>query len=65
MKKPNIWAWFILVIGLIYFFLPLFSVFEFSLRMIKGTYSFEAYRVAFTDPAFFSHTSVIRCFGRS
>ncbi|MBM3144133.1 MAG: ABC transporter permease subunit [Chloroflexi bacterium] len=55
MKKPNIWAWFILVIGLIYFFLPLFSVFEFSLRMIKGTYSFEAYRVAFTDPAFFSH----------
>lgn len=48
-------AWFILILGLIYFFLPLFSVFEFSLRMVKDTYSFEAYRVAFRDPRFFQN----------
>ncbi|HEX9616660.1 MAG TPA: hypothetical protein VGA03_04540, partial [Anaerolineales bacterium] len=48
-------AWIILILGLLYFFLPLFSVFEFSLKMIKDTYSFEAYRVAFTDPRFFQN----------
>jgi putative spermidine/putrescine transport system permease protein len=46
-------AWIILILGLLYFFLPLFSVFEFSLKMIKDTYSFDAYRVAFTDPRVF------------
>lgn len=53
MKKINIWAWIILLIGVVYFFLPLFATLEFSLRMIKGRYTFEAYRVAFTDPKFF------------
>lgn len=48
-------AWFILILGMIYFFLPLIATFEFSLRMIKDRYSFEAYRVAFQDPNFFSH----------
>ncbi len=37
MKIKNIWAWIILVIGLVYFFLPLMATFEFSLRMIKDT----------------------------
>lgn len=53
MKKINIWAWFIFLLGILYFFLPLFATLEFSLRMIKGQYTFEAYRVAFSDPAFF------------
>ncbi len=53
MKKINIWAWIILLIGFVYFFLPLIATFEFSLRMIKDRYTFEAYRVAFTDPKFF------------
>ncbi|HEY5671336.1 MAG TPA: ABC transporter permease subunit [Anaerolineales bacterium] len=52
-KSSSVWAWFIFLIGIIYFFLPLFATFEFSMRMIKDTYSFEAYRVAFTDPRFF------------
>jgi putative spermidine/putrescine transport system permease protein len=55
MKKNNIWAWVIFIIGLTYFFLPLFATFEFSLRMIKDTYSFEAYRVAFSDPKFYQN----------
>ena len=55
MKKTNIWAWFIFALGIFYFFLPLFAVFEFSLRMLKGRYTFEAYRVAFQDPAFYQN----------
>ncbi len=38
---------------MLYFFIPLVSTFEFSLRMIKGRYTFEAYRVAFQDPRFY------------
>ncbi len=53
MRRINIWAWIILLIGLIYFFLPLIATFEFSLRMIKDRYTFEAYRVAFTDTKFY------------
>lgn len=52
-RKVNIWAWIIFLLGIIYFFLPLFATLEFSLRMIKDTYSFEAYRVAFTDGRFY------------
>ncbi len=51
--KGNIWAWIIFLIGMIYFFLPLISVFEFSLRAKRGVYSFEAYRVAFQDTEFY------------
>jgi putative spermidine/putrescine transport system permease protein len=51
-RRGNLFAWIIFILGIIYFFLPLFAVFEFSLRMVKDTYSFEAYRVAFSDPEF-------------
>jgi putative spermidine/putrescine transport system permease protein len=53
MKGKIIWAWIILLIGIVYFFLPLFATFEFSLRMLKGRYTFEAYRQAFADPRFY------------
>ena len=53
MNQKKFWAWVILIIGMLYFFVPLFSVFIFSLKAIKGTYSFEAYRLAFEDPRFF------------
>lgn len=52
-RKFNLFSWIILALGMIYFFLPLFATFEFSLRMLKGRYTFEAYRVAFADPRFF------------
>lgn len=54
MKRFPVWSWFWLVLGLLYFFLPLFSTVEFSLRMLKGRYTFEAYRVAFEDPRFYT-----------
>ncbi len=54
MKRFPIWSWFWFLIGMLYFFLPLISTLEFSLRMIKGKYTFEAYRVAFQDPRFYT-----------
>jgi putative spermidine/putrescine transport system permease protein len=53
MSQKRIWAWIILIIGMLYFFIPLVSVFIFSLKAIKGVYSFEAYRLAFEDPRFY------------
>ncbi len=51
-KPGHLWSWIALAVGLLYFFLPLIGTFEFSLRMQRGTYSFEAYRVVLADPAF-------------
>lgn len=42
----------IVAVGALYFFLPLVATFEFSLSMLRGTWSFEAYRVVFDDPRF-------------
>ncbi|ABC21303.1 ABC transporter permease [Rhodospirillum rubrum] len=50
MKK--IWPWLAIVFGASYFILPLVSTIEFSLRMRRGEYSFDAYRVIFDDPLF-------------
>ncbi len=48
----RIWAWLALAFGMIYFLLPLIGTFEFSLRMRRGVYSFDAYRVVLADPHF-------------
>lgn len=48
----RILAWVALLFGLLYFFLPLFGMAEFSLRMVRGEYSFKAYQVVLTDPRF-------------
>ena len=56
MKKVNIWAWIIFALGMIYFFLPLVATLDFSLRAEKDVYpSFEAFRVVFGDPEFYSN----------
>ena len=52
MKRPSLFAWIVLIFGATYFILPLLATFEFSLRMLRGQYSFEAYRVVFGDPNF-------------
>ncbi len=53
MKRFPVFSWFIFILGVVYFFLPLFATLEFSMRMIKGRYTLEAYRVAFSDPRFY------------
>lgn len=46
------WAWFWMVLGVLYFFLPLLATFLFSLRAQKGVLSFLAYQNILTDPDF-------------
>ena len=46
------WAWVALGFGLIYFVLPLIGMAEFSLKMRRGVYSFDAYAKVFADPKF-------------
>jgi putative spermidine/putrescine transport system permease protein len=53
MKRVNIFAWVVFIIGILYFFLPLISTLEFSMRMVKGAYTFKAFQVAFQDQKFY------------
>ncbi len=58
-RGGQIWAWFWMVLGVLYFFLPLLATFLFSLRAQKGVLSFLAYQRILTDPDFiwsFSHS---------
>jgi len=52
MKQSKIGSWIAIIIGTLYFIVPLIGTFEFSLRMKRGEYSFEAYRVVFSDTNF-------------
>ncbi len=45
-------AWIAFLVGAAYFLIPLIATFEFSLRMRRGEYSFDAYRAVFGDPQF-------------
>lgn len=48
----RLFAWGALVLGCLYFLLPLLGMTEFSLKMRRGEYSLDAYRVVFADPRF-------------
>jgi putative spermidine/putrescine transport system permease protein len=55
-------AWLILILGLGYFLMPLYGMTEFSLKMRRGVYSFDAYRKVLADPQFqetFSYSVVM------
>jgi putative spermidine/putrescine transport system permease protein len=52
MTGSRFWAWLTFVFGVLYFFLPLVGMFEFSLRARRGEYSFDAYANIFSDPEF-------------
>jgi len=52
MKRLPFWSWLWLLLGILYFFLPLFATFEFSLRARRGEYSFDAYQNVLNDPQF-------------
>jgi putative spermidine/putrescine transport system permease protein len=45
-------AWIALCFGLLYFALPLIGMTEFSLKMRRGVYSFDAYAKVLADPKF-------------
>jgi putative spermidine/putrescine transport system permease protein len=46
------WAWLWMILGILYFFLPLVATFLFSLRAKLGVLSFAAYQSVFNDPNF-------------
>ncbi|MDO9414612.1 ABC transporter permease [Pararhizobium sp.] len=62
MKTQKIGAWIAVLFGASYFIIPLIATFEFSLRMRRGEYSFDAYRSVFSDGQFresFSYSIVM------
>ena len=54
MKRRSFWSWLWIILGAIYFILPLYSTFDFSLRAKKGVLSFLSYQNIFNDPDFWS-----------
>jgi putative spermidine/putrescine transport system permease protein len=52
MKASTVGPFAVVMLGALYFLLPLVATFEFSLSMLRGIWSFEAYRVVFADPRF-------------
>jgi putative spermidine/putrescine transport system permease protein len=52
MRAGRFWAWLTFAVGAAYFFLPLIATMEFSMRMRRGVYSFDAYTVVLGDSRF-------------
>jgi len=52
MKRNRLWSWFWIVLGVLYFFVPLYGTLEFSLRARRGVYSLDAYANVLNDPQF-------------
>jgi putative spermidine/putrescine transport system permease protein len=51
-KRTRFGSWLAIAVGTIYFLVPLVCTFEFSLRMRRGEYSFDAYQIVLADPRF-------------
>ncbi len=51
-RSAKLWSWIAVILGALYFFLPLIGMFEFSLRARRGVYSFDAYANVLSDPQF-------------
>lgn len=65
MKSGRFWAWAAFIVGAAYFFIPLIATLEFSLRMRRGEYSFDAYQVVLGDERFqatFTYSVVVAIF---
>lgn len=52
MRRGSFWAWLWIILGALYFILPLVGTFIFSLRAKKDILSFAAYDSVFNDPQF-------------
>ena len=51
-KRYNFWAFFWAILGMLYFFVPLYGTLDFSLREQKGVLSLLAYQIVLSDPQF-------------
>ncbi|MCC6470681.1 MAG: ABC transporter permease [Alphaproteobacteria bacterium] len=52
MKRATVGPWIAVILGACYFIIPLIATVEFSMRMRRGEYSFDAYVIVLTDPRF-------------
>lgn len=52
MRANRFWSWLFLLLGVLYFVLPLIGTVEFSLRMRRDEYSLDAYYAVLADPRF-------------
>jgi putative spermidine/putrescine transport system permease protein len=52
MKKFPFWSWLWVILGVLYFFLPLLGTLEFSLRIRRDAYTLDAYQIVLSDPKF-------------
>lgn len=52
MTGKRFWSLVAVALGGLYFLLPLAGMVDFSMRMKRGEYSFEAYRIVLADPQF-------------
>jgi putative spermidine/putrescine transport system permease protein len=48
----NFWGLLWAILGLLYFFVPMYGTLDFSLRMQKGVISLRAYQIVLADPQF-------------
>ena len=65
MKQSRLMPWIVFALGAAYFLVPLIATVEFSMRIRRGTYSFDAYANVLADAAFrstFSYSAVIALF---
>jgi putative spermidine/putrescine transport system permease protein len=49
LRKLPFWSWVWLLIGILYFVMPLYGLLDFSLRMQRGVIGIKAYESAFAD----------------
>jgi putative spermidine/putrescine transport system permease protein len=62
MRSGKLWSWVIFALGALYFLLPLLATFDFSMRIRRTGYTFDAYASVFGDPRFqqtFTYSVVI------
>lgn len=52
MRKFPFWSWLWVILGILYFFLPLLGTLEFSLRIRREGYTLDAYQIVLNDPKF-------------
>ncbi|MHB1104395.1 MAG: ABC transporter permease [Devosia sp.] len=52
MKQSKVWAWIVFGLGALYFLIPLIATIDFSLKIRKAGYTFDAYSAVFADPRF-------------
>jgi len=62
LRSISLWSGFWYLLGVLYFILPLYATFDFSMRLERDKYNFVAYQKAFADPNFlktFAYSNIL------